>query len=75
MTTIEVTILADDDDQEFVVNILTALAQKHLIHFDFADSFPAEGPELTTNDLATRIDKAESGRRYSYEEAKAKLGL
>ncbi|GAB4027711.1 hypothetical protein [Spirosoma gilvum] len=54
MTTIEVTVLADED-QDFVMNILNALAQKHIIEFDRTDSFPAEGPTLTHGELEDRI--------------------
>ena len=74
MTTIEVNILADDD-QEFVVNILTALAQKQIIEFDLMDSFPAEGPLLSRDDLVARLEKAERGKSHSLEQAKAILGL
>lgn len=74
MTTIEVNVLADDD-QEFVVNILTALAQKQIIEFDLVDSFPAEGPTLSNGDLIARLDKAEQGKSFSLEQAKAILGL
>ncbi|KAB7733067.1 hypothetical protein F5984_03775 [Rudanella paleaurantiibacter] len=61
MTTIEINVLAHEDE-EFVINILTALAQKQIIEFDLVDSFPAEGPPLTEADLLTRLDKAEQGR-------------
>ena len=74
MTTIEVTIVADDD-KEFVINILDALAQKQLIEFDQIESFPVEGPELSNADLIARVNKSERSKRYTYEEAKAKLGL
>jgi hypothetical protein len=74
MTTIEVNVLADDD-QEFVVNILTALAQKQIIEFDLVDSFPAEGPRLSNGDLIARLEKAEQGKSFSLEQAKAILGL
>ncbi|SOD89230.1 hypothetical protein [Spirosoma fluviale] len=74
MTTVEVNILADED-QDFVMSILTALAQKHIIEFDRPDSFSAEGPDLTDHELVNRIQKSEQGTRYSFEEAKAKLGL
>jgi hypothetical protein len=74
MTTIEVNILADDD-QEFVVNILTALAQKQIIEFDLMDSFPAEGPPLSQDDLIARLEKAEKGQSYSLDQAKAILSL
>ena len=74
MTTIEVTVLADED-QDFVMTILNALAQKHIIEFDHTNSFPAEGPTLTKDELRGRIHKSEQGKRYSFEETKAKLGL
>ncbi|WP_020594767.1 hypothetical protein [Spirosoma panaciterrae] len=74
MTTIEVTVLADED-QDFVINILNALAQKHIIEFDRTNSFPAEGPILTHDELNERILKSEQSKHYSFEEAKAKLGL
>lgn len=74
MTTIEVNILADED-QDFVMSILKALAQKHIIEFDHAESFPVEGPELSNTELISRINESERGKRYSFEEAKAKLGL
>lgn len=34
------------------------------------DSYPAEGPELTSAELIARVEKAEHGKRYSYEEAR-----
>ena len=57
------------------MTILNALAQKHIIEFDQTDSFPAEGPTLTTDALRSRVSESEQGKRYSFEEAKAKLGL
>lgn len=74
MTTVEVNILADED-QDFVMTILNALAQKHIIEFDQTNPFPIEGPKLTDNELIERIKESEKGKRYSFEEAKAKLGL
>ncbi|GAB4021910.1 hypothetical protein [Spirosoma koreense] len=74
MKTIEVNIL-DDEDQDFVMSILNALAQKHIIEFDRADSFPAEGPQLSDKELIDRIRISERGQPYSFEEAKARLGL
>lgn len=74
MTTVEVNILADED-QDFVMTILNALAQKHIIEFDRTDSFSAEGPRLSNDELASRINTSEQGKRYSFDEAKAKLGL
>lgn len=74
MTTVEVSILADED-QDFVMTILNALAQKHIIEFDQTDSFPVEGPTLDIDALRSRISESEQGKQYSFEEAKAKLGL
>lgn len=74
MTRVEVSILADED-QDFVLTILNALAQKHIIEFDQTDSSPAEGPTLTTEALRSRISESEQGKRHSFEQAKAKLGL
>lgn len=74
MTTIEVTVLADDD-QDFVVTILDALARKHIIEFDHTNAYPAEGPILTNDNLVERVRKSEAGTQYSIDEAKARLGL
>ncbi|AQG79963.1 hypothetical protein [Spirosoma montaniterrae] len=74
MKTIEVTVLADNDEA-FVVNILNALAQRQLIEFDLIESFPAEGPMLTDDELTNRLQKAETGKTYSYEEALRRLNL
>ena len=57
------------------MTILNALAQKHIIEFDQTDSFPAEGPMLTNDALRSRISESEQGNQYSFEQAKAKLGL
>lgn len=72
MRTISVNILAEDDE-EWVLGLLNGLAQKRIIAID--DVYPAEGDQLRTEDLISRVDKAERGRSNSAEEAKALLGL
>lgn len=74
MITIEVNILADED-QDFVMTILNALVQKQIIEVDQPDAFPPEGATLSTDELIGRVRKSESGKQYSVEEAKAQLGL
>lgn len=74
MTTVEVNILADDD-QEFVINILNALAQKQIIDFALVNQLPNQLPQLTSNDLIARVNRAEQGRSYSAEEALKYLSL
>ena len=74
MTTVEVNILADED-QDFVITILNALARKHIIEFDHPNSFPAEGPKLSDAELADRVSHSEQRKRFSADEARARLGL
>lgn len=74
MRTIEVNILADDDE-EFVMNILKALAQKQIIEINTHTGAVRSGKPMTTNELNRLIDESEQSRSYSVEEAKAMLGL
>lgn len=74
MRTIEVNILADDDE-EFIMNILNALAQKQLIEINVHKSAVRPGKPMTAEALNRLIDESEQSRSYSVEEAKAMLGL
>ncbi|RRA99771.1 hypothetical protein [Larkinella rosea] len=74
MRTIEVNILADDDE-EFVMNILNALAQKRIIEINLHKDVIRPGKPMTTGELNRLIDESELSRSYSVEEAKAMLGL
>ncbi|GAB3316780.1 hypothetical protein GCM10027299_07440 [Larkinella ripae] len=74
MRTIEVNILADDDE-EFVMNILNALAQKRIIAINTPKETVRPGKPMTVNELNWMIDESEQSRSYSVEEAKAMLGI
>jgi hypothetical protein len=74
MRTIEVSILADDDE-EFVINILNALAQKRIIGINMHKDVVRPGKPMTSEELNRLIDESEQSRSYSVEEAKAMLGL
>ncbi len=52
-----------------------AAAENPALVDDWVDSFPAEGPPLSKDDLVARLEKAEKGQSYSLEQAKAILGL
>lgn len=74
MRTIEVSILADDDE-EFVMNILNALAQKRIIEINLHKDVIRSGKPMATDELNRLIDESEQSRSYSVEAAKAMLGL
>jgi hypothetical protein len=74
MRTIEVNILADDDE-EFVMNILNALAKKRIIEINRIKDVTRPGKPMTTEELNRLIEESEQSRSYSVEEAKAMLGL
>lgn len=74
MTTVEVNILAGDD-QEFAISILNALAQKQIIDFALVNQLPDQLPQLTNNDLVARLNRAGQSRSYSAEEALKYPGL
>lgn len=52
-----------------------AAAENRALEDDWSDSFPAEGPPLSQDDLAARLKKAEKSQSYSLDQAKAILGL
>ena len=74
MRTIEVNILADDDE-EFVMNILNALAKKRIIEINRIKDVTRPGKPMTTEELNRLIEESEQSRSYSVEEAKVMLGL
>lgn len=74
MSTLTLKIL-DDRDEEFVMNILVALAKKRIIEVPTRDPFLMPGTPMTEEQLSARVNEARQTRPLSVEEVKTRLGL
>jgi|GEM_PF-6116739 hypothetical protein len=74
MRTIEIDILSDQDE-ELILNVLRAFEQQNRVSLKEKNTHCLPGKPFTESEFDQLIEKAEGSRKYSYEEAKAFLGL
>lgn len=74
MRTIEVDIISDQDE-ELILSVLRAFEQQHRVSLKEKNTAYLPGKPFTESEFDQVIEKAQSSRKYSYEEAKAFLGL
>jgi len=72
MKTVAVTVLSPEDEA-FVMDVLRAMEQRHLIRLDGGVPLYLEGPPVTIEELDAHLTRAENGRFYSAEEMKARF--
>ena len=72
MKTVAVTVLSPEDEA-FVMDVLRAMEQRHLIRLGSELPLYLEGPPLTVEELDAHLTHAENGRFYSAEEIKARF--
>ncbi|TAE23422.1 MAG: hypothetical protein EAZ91_22440 [Cytophagales bacterium] len=74
MRTIEVDILSDQDE-ELILSVLRAFEQQNRVSLKEKTESHMPGKPFTESEFDQLVDRAEKSRTYSYEEAKAFLGL
>jgi hypothetical protein len=72
MKTVAVTVLSPEDEA-FVMDVLRAMEQRHLIRLGEELPLYLEGPPLTIEELDAHLQRAEKGRFYSAEEVKSRF--
>ena len=78
-SSISVDLRVNRSDIDFVLNLLQALKKKEMVEYKIKapgpNSIALEGPALTVEELNDIIEEAEKGKKYNYEEFRAKYQL
>lgn len=74
MRTIEVAILSDQDEM-LIMNVLRAFEQQNRVSLREKEAAHLPGQPFSEAEFDQLIEKAEQSRPYTYEEAKAFLGV